>query len=200
MRINDYDINKNVLLHSINQISCSITTVGLLVLFTVLQTRGNALFLIIILGIGGSFQSGYHITGLSSPSPVRDITYNLFLLYKLHLSISLSSYTKFRNSTQTHPSEFHLQSLNDSRESLLSLFSVFISYKVNRVQAIKSSPLNLSLQYIKRFINSSWYDRYEEPPPEATVTIIWSLIVSMYAVGGLFGAVSVKFISDMLGR
>ncbi|CAK6958690.1 solute carrier family 2 member 9%2C like 1 [Scomber scombrus] len=86
-------------------------------------TRGNALFLIIILGIGGSFQSGYHITGLSSPSP-----------------------------------------------------------------------------YIKRFINSSWYERYEEPPPEATVTIIWSLIVSMYAVGGLFGAVSVKFISDMLGR
>ncbi|XP_042259779.1 solute carrier family 2 member 9, like 1 [Thunnus maccoyii] len=92
---------------------------------TVLQqlTRGSALFLIIILGIGGTFQSGYHITGLSSPSP-----------------------------------------------------------------------------YIKRFINSSWYDRYEEPPPQQTVTIIWSLIVSMYAVGGLFGAVSVKFISGMVGR
>ncbi|KAM7423142.1 hypothetical protein PAMA_010930 [Pampus argenteus] len=92
---------------------------------TVLQQliRGNALFLIIILGIGGSFQSGYHNTGLSSPSP-----------------------------------------------------------------------------YIQQFINSSWYDRYKEPPPQQTVTIIWSLIVSMYAVGGLFGAVSVKFISGMLGR
>ncbi|XP_056258841.1 solute carrier family 2 member 9, like 1 [Seriola aureovittata] len=92
---------------------------------TLLQqlTRGNALILIIILGIGGSFQSGYHITGLSSPSP-----------------------------------------------------------------------------FIQRFINSSWYDRYEEHPPAQTVTMIWSLIVSMYAVGGLFGAVSVKFISGRLGR
>ncbi|KAM9860194.1 solute carrier family 2 member 9, like 1 [Aulostomus maculatus] len=86
-------------------------------------THGNALFLIIILGIGGTFQGGYHITGLSSPSP-----------------------------------------------------------------------------FIQRFINSSWYDRYEEPPPQQTVTIIWSLIVSMFAVGGFLGAVSVKFISGMLGR
>ncbi|KAL3059076.1 hypothetical protein OYC64_011083 [Pagothenia borchgrevinki] len=86
-------------------------------------TRGNALFLIIILGIGGTFQNGYHITGLSSPSP-----------------------------------------------------------------------------YIQRFINSSWYDRYEEPPPPQTVTMIWSLIVSMYAVGGLFGAISVKLFSGRFGR
>ncbi|XP_070759504.1 LOW QUALITY PROTEIN: solute carrier family 2 member 9, like 1 [Enoplosus armatus] len=92
---------------------------------TLLQqlTHGNALILIIILGIGGSFQSGYHITGLSSPSP-----------------------------------------------------------------------------YIQRFINSSWYDRYEEPPSPQTITMIWSLIVSMYAVGGLFGAVSIKFVSGRLGR
>ncbi|MEQ2307843.1 hypothetical protein AMECASPLE_022255, partial [Ameca splendens] len=85
-------------------------------------TQGNALLLIIVLGIGGSFQAGYHITGLSSPSP-----------------------------------------------------------------------------YIQRFINSSWYDRYNEPPSPQKVTMIWSLIVSIYAVGGLFGAVSVKFFSQRLG-
>ncbi|XP_047439545.1 solute carrier family 2 member 9, like 1 [Mugil cephalus] len=92
---------------------------------TLLQqlTRGNALVLIVILGFGGSFHTGYHLTGLSSPSP-----------------------------------------------------------------------------YIQRFINSSWYDRYAEPPSPQTVTMIWSIIVSMYAVGALFGAVSVRFISDMLGR
>ncbi|KAM4740181.1 solute carrier family 2 member 9, like 1 [Anableps anableps] len=86
-------------------------------------TQGNALLVIIILGVGGSFQIGYHITGLSSPSP-----------------------------------------------------------------------------YIQRFINSSWYDRYKEPPAPQKVTMIWSLIVSMYAVGGLFGAVSVKLFSRKLGR
>uniref|UniRef100_A0A8D3CHF5 Solute carrier family 2, facilitated glucose transporter member 5 n=1 Tax=Scophthalmus maximus TaxID=52904 RepID=A0A8D3CHF5_SCOMX len=91
--------------------------------FLQLLTRGNALLLIIILGIGGTFQHGYHLTGLSSPSP-----------------------------------------------------------------------------YIQRFINSSWYDKYGEPPPAQTVTMIWSLIVSLFAVGGLFGAVSVKLISGRLGR
>ncbi|XP_073323484.1 solute carrier family 2 member 9, like 1 [Pagrus major] len=86
-------------------------------------THGNALFLIIILGVGGSFHNGYHNTGLSSPSP-----------------------------------------------------------------------------HIQRFINSSWYDRYKEPPPPQTITMIWSLIVSLYAVGGLIGATSVKFVSGRLGR
>ncbi|KAM9362207.1 solute carrier family 2 member 9, like 1 [Symphorus nematophorus] len=92
---------------------------------TLLQqlTHGKALLLIIILGIGGSFQNGYHSTGLSSPSP-----------------------------------------------------------------------------YIQRFINSSWYDRYEESPPPQTVTMIWSLIVSLYAVGGLLGSLSVRFVAGMLGR
>lgn len=58
----------------------------------------------------------------------------------------------------------------------------------------------MSFQYIQDFINSSWYDRYKEPPGPQKVTMIWSLIVSMYAVGGLFGAVSVKLVSRKLGR
>ncbi|XP_008407761.1 solute carrier family 2 member 9, like 1 [Poecilia reticulata] len=86
-------------------------------------TQGNALLVIIVLGCGGSFHGGYHVTGLSSPSP-----------------------------------------------------------------------------YIQHFINSSWCDRYKEPPGPQRVTMIWSLIVSMYAVGGLFGAVSVKLFSRKLGR
>lgn len=56
------------------------------------------------------------------------------------------------------------------------------------------------LQFIKSFINSSWFHRYEEAPPPQTVTMIWSLIVSLFAVGGLFGAISVKFFSGRLGR
>lgn len=56
------------------------------------------------------------------------------------------------------------------------------------------------LQFIQSFINSSWLHRYEEPPPPQTVTMIWSLIVSMYALGGIFGALSVKFVAGRLGR
>lgn len=42
---------------------------------SLLQTHGNALFLILVLGLGGSFQVGFHVTGLSSPSPVRHVTF-----------------------------------------------------------------------------------------------------------------------------
>lgn len=86
-------------------------------------TRGKVLLLIIILGFGGSFLFGYHLTELSSPSP-----------------------------------------------------------------------------YIQRFINSSWYNRYEELPPPQTITMIWSLIVSFFAFGGLCGTISVRFVSVLLGR
>ncbi|XP_022057305.2 solute carrier family 2 member 9, like 1 [Acanthochromis polyacanthus] len=92
---------------------------------TLLQqlTSGNVLLLIVVLGIGGNFHLGYHVTGLSSPSP-----------------------------------------------------------------------------YIQSFINSTWYDRYEELPSPHMVTMIWSLVVSMLSFGGVFGAFSVKFITSRLGR
>ncbi|XP_045079196.1 solute carrier family 2, facilitated glucose transporter member 9 [Coregonus clupeaformis] len=86
-------------------------------------TRGNALVFIIILGIGGSFQNGFHVTVISSPSP-----------------------------------------------------------------------------YIRSFINSSWIGRYEETPPAPTVKLLWSAIVSMYAVGGLLGSMSVRCIAGRFGR
>uniref|UniRef100_A0A4W5KVU2 Solute carrier family 2 member 9, like 1 n=1 Tax=Hucho hucho TaxID=62062 RepID=A0A4W5KVU2_9TELE len=82
------------------------------------QTRGNALVFIIILGIGGTFQNGFHVTVISSPSP-----------------------------------------------------------------------------YIWSFVNSSWIGRYEETPPAQTVKLLWSAIVSMYAVGGLLGSMSVRCIA-----
>lgn len=86
-------------------------------------TRGNAIYLIIVLGIGGNFHVGYHIAGLSSPSP-----------------------------------------------------------------------------FIQRFVNSSWFARYGEVPPPHTTTMIWSLIVSMYAVGGFLGVPSARFVSSKVGR
>ncbi|XP_056887269.1 solute carrier family 2 member 9, like 1 [Takifugu flavidus] len=86
-------------------------------------TRGKALLLIIVLGFGGTFQNGYHNTGLSSPSP-----------------------------------------------------------------------------FILSFINNSWSTRYEEALPPHMGTMIWSLIVSLYGIGALFGSLSINLVSGMLGR
>ncbi|KAM4613815.1 solute carrier family 2 member 9, like 1 [Polymixia lowei] len=86
-------------------------------------THGKALFFIVTLGLGGSFQNAFHATSISSPSP-----------------------------------------------------------------------------FIQSFINSSWYDRYDESLPPQTVTFIWSAIVSIYGFGGFFGSLSVRFVAGRLGR
>uniref|UniRef100_A0A3B1IQ50 Solute carrier family 2, facilitated glucose transporter member 5 n=1 Tax=Astyanax mexicanus TaxID=7994 RepID=A0A3B1IQ50_ASTMX len=54
--------------------------------------------------------------------------------------------------------------------------------------------------FIKRFINSSWSQRYGEAPGENTVTFIWSAVVSIFALGGLLGSISVRWFSNQLGR
>uniref|UniRef100_A0A4W4EXC4 Solute carrier family 2 member 9, like 1 n=1 Tax=Electrophorus electricus TaxID=8005 RepID=A0A4W4EXC4_ELEEL len=47
-------------------------------------------------------------------------------------------------------------------------------------------------QFIKEFINSSWTQRYGGAPGESTARMIWSAVVASYALGGLFGAISVR--------
>ncbi|KAF4093602.1 hypothetical protein AMELA_G00003800 [Ameiurus melas] len=54
--------------------------------------------------------------------------------------------------------------------------------------------------FIRRFINSSWTLRYGEDPGEDTLTLIWGAVVAIYAIGGLFGSVSVGCVLNRLGR
>ncbi|XP_056591482.1 solute carrier family 2, facilitated glucose transporter member 9-like [Triplophysa dalaica] len=84
---------------------------------------GKALFLIVVLGFGGTFQTGFNLTVISSTSP-----------------------------------------------------------------------------YIQSFINSSWTYRYGEHPGEKTVTLIWSAVVSLFAVGALVGSMTVRCVTSNLGR
>lgn len=58
----------------------------------------------------------------------------------------------------------------------------------------------LFLQYIKAFYNKTWAERYKEPIAAETVTLLWSVTVSIFAIGGLCGALSVSFIIRVLGR
>ncbi|XP_066529373.1 solute carrier family 2, facilitated glucose transporter member 9-like [Hoplias malabaricus] len=84
---------------------------------------GKALLFIVVLGLGGSFQTGLHLTLISSPTP-----------------------------------------------------------------------------FIKSYINSSWTQRYGQAPGENTVTFIWSMVTSIYALGALIGAISVQWITNQMGR
>ncbi|XP_071350503.1 solute carrier family 2, facilitated glucose transporter member 9 isoform X2 [Trachinotus anak] len=62
------------------------------------------------------------------------------------------------------------------------------------------SVVNAPALYIKAFYNKTWIERYGEPIGAETATLLWSITVSIFAIGGLFGALSVSFIIKVLGR
>lgn len=61
-------------------------------------------------------------------------------------------------------------------------------------------PFSLVLQYIKTFYNKTWFERYGEPIGAETVTLLWSVTVSIFAIGGLLGALSVSSVIRIMGR
>ncbi|XP_023283620.1 solute carrier family 2, facilitated glucose transporter member 9 [Seriola lalandi dorsalis] len=62
------------------------------------------------------------------------------------------------------------------------------------------SVVNAPALYIKAFYNKTWLERYGEPIGAETATLLWSITVSIFAIGGLLGALSVSFIIKVLGR
>ncbi|XP_029007074.1 solute carrier family 2, facilitated glucose transporter member 9 isoform X3 [Betta splendens] len=62
------------------------------------------------------------------------------------------------------------------------------------------SVVNAPAQYIKDFNNRTWMERYGEPIGAETTTLLWSITVSIFAIGGLLGALSVSLIIKLLGR
>ncbi|KAM6155197.1 solute carrier family 2, facilitated glucose transporter member 11 [Rhynchocyon petersi] len=62
------------------------------------------------------------------------------------------------------------------------------------------SIINAPTMYIQQFINATWKARTGEPLPDHLVLLVWSLIVSLYSLGGLLGALLAGPLAIMLGR
>ncbi|KAL0977800.1 hypothetical protein UPYG_G00161320 [Umbra pygmaea] len=62
------------------------------------------------------------------------------------------------------------------------------------------SVVNAPAQYIKTFYNKTWLERYGEPITADMVTVLWSITVSIFAIGGLVGALCVTLLMKVLGR
>lgn len=56
------------------------------------------------------------------------------------------------------------------------------------------------LQYVQNFINQTWSERYQSAISEHVLTLIWSIIVSSFTIGGLIGASIGGTLSLKLGR
>lgn len=53
---------------------------------------------------------------------------------------------------------------------------------------------------VEKFINETYNERYGEPADTETIEFIFSLIVAVFCVGGMAGALSTAFVADKLGR
>ncbi|XP_054640099.1 solute carrier family 2, facilitated glucose transporter member 9 [Dunckerocampus dactyliophorus] len=62
------------------------------------------------------------------------------------------------------------------------------------------SVVNAPALYIKEFYNKTWMERYGKPVGAETTTLIWSITVSIFSIGGLSGALNVSWLIKILGR
>ncbi|XP_004579410.2 solute carrier family 2, facilitated glucose transporter member 9 [Ochotona princeps] len=62
------------------------------------------------------------------------------------------------------------------------------------------SVVNAPTLYIKAFYNESWQRRHGQPIGPDTLTLLWSVTVSIFAIGGLVGTLMVKLLGKFLGR
>ncbi|XP_075131873.1 solute carrier family 2, facilitated glucose transporter member 11-like [Leptodactylus fuscus] len=62
------------------------------------------------------------------------------------------------------------------------------------------SLINSPSKYIQKFINSTWEQRYGTILHPDTIMLFWSIIVSIYSIGGLLGSLIVGYLSVTFGR
>lgn len=62
------------------------------------------------------------------------------------------------------------------------------------------SVVNAPTPYIKAFYNETWERKHGHPIDANTLTLLWSVTVSIFAIGGLVGTLLVKLIGKFLGR
>lgn len=60
--------------------------------------------------------------------------------------------------------------------------------------------INAPQKIIEMFLNETWFDRYSEPITKTSLTTLWSISVSIFSVGGIFGSFSVGLFVNRFGR
>ncbi|XP_075994732.1 solute carrier family 2, facilitated glucose transporter member 3a isoform X1 [Genypterus blacodes] len=60
--------------------------------------------------------------------------------------------------------------------------------------------INAPEQKLRSFFNETWVERYGEAISPGTCTIVWSVAVAIFSVGGMVGSFSVGVMADRFGR
>ncbi|KAM4808092.1 solute carrier family 2, facilitated glucose transporter member 9-like [Rhinophrynus dorsalis] len=62
------------------------------------------------------------------------------------------------------------------------------------------SVMNSPSPYIKQFIKQTWIKRHGTPVPEGTLTLLWSMMVSVISIGGFIGSTASGYLIGKFGK
>ena len=79
-------------------------------------------------------------------------------------------------------------------------FSKFTEVCILTVLKVLNYTVFPSLQFIQTFINETFMERYDAQLEDYQVTLIWSIIVSIFSFGGLTGALIAGPMTIYFGR
>ncbi|XP_030075457.1 solute carrier family 2, facilitated glucose transporter member 11 isoform X2 [Microcaecilia unicolor] len=82
----------------------------------------------------------------------------------------------------------------------LVLLSIVLGIGGTFQYGLQVSTISSPSEYIQKFINQTWLDRNGFPLHDETLSLLWSVIISIYNLGGLLGALSVGYLSGRFGR
>nr|XP_033810932.1 solute carrier family 2, facilitated glucose transporter member 11-like [Geotrypetes seraphini] len=82
----------------------------------------------------------------------------------------------------------------------LALLSIVLGIGGTFQYGLQISTISSPSEYIKEFINQTWQDRYGSPLHQEKVSLLWSVIIAIYNVGGLLGSLNVAYLSVRFGR
>ncbi|XP_015931009.1 solute carrier family 2, facilitated glucose transporter member 1 isoform X2 [Parasteatoda tepidariorum] len=60
--------------------------------------------------------------------------------------------------------------------------------------------VNAPQTLIQKFINQTYYEKHNEVPSESTVVLIFSIMVSIFCLGGMVGALGTAYLAEKFGR
>ena len=60
--------------------------------------------------------------------------------------------------------------------------------------------INTPKELVDKWINETYHRRYDELPKESTIEFVFSVIVAIFSVGGMVGALMTSYVAERFGR
>ncbi|XP_051661478.1 solute carrier family 2, facilitated glucose transporter member 11-like isoform X2 [Manacus candei] len=82
----------------------------------------------------------------------------------------------------------------------LLLMIVVLGIGGTHLSGFQMSVINYTSPYIQKFLNETWLERYGSVLHQETLTLLWSVIVSLYCVGGMMGCLCSGYLTAKFGK